>query len=201
MIIDNKYTRWYYRIIDRATTRRLDGYSERHHIIPKSLGGSNKKDNLVRLTAREHFICHVLLVKMTAGENKKKMSYALWLIVNMTNNHQSRHKVTSITYERIRTYHSTMLSKEYSGKKKSYSSFAGKKHSIETLSHLREVKLGKNNPNFGVVQKPEWNKAKSDSQIGIPKPRFICDGCGKSIGGHGNLSRHKKSCLKIKEIS
>ena len=200
MFTDNKYTRWYYRIIDRAALRKLDGYSERHHIMPKSLGGSDKKDNLVRLTAKEHFICHLLLTKMTTGDAKKKMSYALWLIVNMTNNRQTRHKVTSITYERIRTEHSIMLSKEYSGKKKSYSSFAGKKHSLESLQHMSEVKLGKNNPNFGVVQKPEWNKAKSDSQIGIPKPKLICDGCGKSIGGHGNLSRHKKLCLKIKEM-
>ena len=39
-------------------------YTEKHHIIPRSLGGSNDKNNLIDLLAREHFICHLLLTKM-----------------------------------------------------------------------------------------------------------------------------------------
>lgn len=38
-------------------------YYEYHHIIPKCLGGLNNNENLVLLTAREHFICHKLLVE------------------------------------------------------------------------------------------------------------------------------------------
>ena len=40
-------------------------YCERHHIIPKSIGGSNSSYNLVNLTAKEHFIAHRLLEKLT----------------------------------------------------------------------------------------------------------------------------------------
>lgn len=40
---NNKYKAWYNRIIQRAKYRKLVGYTEKHHIIPKSLGGSNKK--------------------------------------------------------------------------------------------------------------------------------------------------------------
>lgn len=96
MFTDNKYTRWYYRIIDRAIARQSVGYSERHHIIPKSLGGSDKKDNLIRLTAREHFVCHMLLVKMTTGEAKKKMSRAFWLMAKGTG---KRYRPCSKLYE------------------------------------------------------------------------------------------------------
>lgn len=74
--LDNKYTRWYFEIIER---RRLDvpaGYTENHHIQPESLGGSNQPDNMVRLTAREHYICHLLLTKMLEGEPKKRMCFA-----------------------------------------------------------------------------------------------------------------------------
>ena len=39
-------------------------YNERHHIIPKCLGGTDDKSNLVNLTAREHFIAHYLLWKI-----------------------------------------------------------------------------------------------------------------------------------------
>ena len=63
------YKNIYYKIIENAKKEtengnRHVGYYERHHIQPKSLGGNNKKENLVKLTAREHFICHWLLVKM-----------------------------------------------------------------------------------------------------------------------------------------
>jgi hypothetical protein len=67
LFIDNKYTHTYYKIIERSKSRIIPYYTEKHHIIPKSLGGSNKKDNLALLTAREHFICHLLLTKMTSG--------------------------------------------------------------------------------------------------------------------------------------
>lgn len=39
-------------------------YGEIHHIIPRCLGGADSKNNLIRITAREHFICHALLAEM-----------------------------------------------------------------------------------------------------------------------------------------
>ena len=77
IFIDNKYTRWYYNIItnSQARTLPLDVYTEKHHVIPRSLGGNNSKSNLVSLTAKEHFICHLLLPKMLTGDNKLKMVF------------------------------------------------------------------------------------------------------------------------------
>lgn len=89
IFINNKYSECYFRIVTRAKSRILDKevYSEVHHIIPKSFYKSNSKtgwldgnpdtnDNLVTLTAREHFICHVLLLKMTEGLAHTKMVHA-----------------------------------------------------------------------------------------------------------------------------
>jgi len=73
----NKYALWYNNITERARLRKIDGYTECHHITPRSLGGTDDKDNLVNLTAREHFICHWLLTKMHIGEARAKMIYAL----------------------------------------------------------------------------------------------------------------------------
>lgn len=42
----------------------LNGYFEMHHVIPRSEGGSNKKTNKVRLTAKEHHLCHLCLIKL-----------------------------------------------------------------------------------------------------------------------------------------
>lgn len=58
------YEKHYNRLIDRAKNRKLECYTEKHHIVPKCLGGSDDKSNIAELTAREHFIAHQLLVKM-----------------------------------------------------------------------------------------------------------------------------------------
>ena len=59
------YKKIYTAIIERAKTRPLVvGYFERHHIIPKCLGGDNNIENLVDLTPEEHYVCHQLLFKM-----------------------------------------------------------------------------------------------------------------------------------------
>lgn len=79
IFISNRYTRIYHSIIERARHRSLPKsvYVESHHIIPRSLGGSDEINNLVKLTYKEHRVCHKLLVKMTQGKAKGKMSYAL----------------------------------------------------------------------------------------------------------------------------
>lgn len=102
MYLVNKYTRWYNSIIDGAKARiiQLD-YKERHHIIPKSLGGNNRKENIVALTAREHFICHMLLPKMVSGQNVHKMTQAAWMMTVICRNH-SRYKISNRKYEQLR---------------------------------------------------------------------------------------------------
>lgn len=78
-------------------------YSERHHIIPKSLGGSNKKINIVRLTAKEHFIAHLLLTKMyTKGSNEYfKMIRSFALMCWYKSDSQDRY-ITSNEYSWLR---------------------------------------------------------------------------------------------------
>lgn len=96
MFIQNKYLKWYNSIIANANTRTLSGYKEKHHIIPKSLGGSDDKSNLVTLTAREHFICHYLLTKMTTGSSYHKMLRA-FIMMKASNSNQYRY--TSLLYQ------------------------------------------------------------------------------------------------------
>ena len=62
------YKKIYENIIEKAKNenrQKNNGtYYEEHHIVPKCLGGTNEEDNLILLSAREHFLCHWLLVKM-----------------------------------------------------------------------------------------------------------------------------------------
>lgn len=102
LFINNKYTKWYYSIIQSASTRLLSGYKERHHIIPKCLGGNNDQTNLVNLTAREHFICHLLLTKMvpeSVALAKLRFAFAKF---RQSNKSQQRKPITSWEAEYMR---------------------------------------------------------------------------------------------------
>lgn len=101
----NKYNTWYTAITERARLRvlALSDYKERHHIVPKCLGGTNARNNLVDLTAREHFICHWLLIKIHTGEARAKMIYALNGMKR--NGHCTQRyetKITSRVYENLK---------------------------------------------------------------------------------------------------
>ena len=94
----------YENIIEKAKNRTEElEYYEKHHILPKSLGGSNDENNLVKLTAREHFICHWLLVKMyqKGSLQRNKMLYAFWRMKSHPNNNGQRY-INSRAYEYFR---------------------------------------------------------------------------------------------------
>ena len=99
IFINNKYTTWYNSLTNKAKDRTITGYTEKHHIIPSSLGGTNDNDNIVKLTAREHFICHLLLTKMTTGNARYKMNFALHMLSNANNIGDGRYMPSSRLYE------------------------------------------------------------------------------------------------------
>ena len=78
IFLDNKYSKIYFNICNKVNSRNPEIYFEIHHIVPKSFGGSNRNHNLVNLTAREHFIVHMLLPKMCISvRHKMQMVRAL----------------------------------------------------------------------------------------------------------------------------
>lgn len=58
------YKKHYDLLINRARNRTSTGYVEKHHIVPRCLGGSDEVNNIVELYPEEHFLAHQLLVKM-----------------------------------------------------------------------------------------------------------------------------------------
>ncbi|MCK9529394.1 MAG: NUMOD3 domain-containing DNA-binding protein [Gammaproteobacteria bacterium] len=145
--IKNKYYLIYYKIIDRAKSRNISGYIERHHVIPKSLGGSNDKSNMVCLTAKEHFICHRLLTKFTTGKFKLSMDRAAWRVSHI----QIKNKevlITSSQYEKLKTNAAKAQSILMTGTPKSpehienmKKAFKGRPSSFKGKHHTEENKL------------------------------------------------------------
>lgn len=90
------YIKIYNSIIKRSQKLDRIGYTEKHHINPKCMGGNNDKDNIVALTAREHFICHWLLFK----EYKTKDLAFAWHCMSMDRDGK-RYKSKSFEYAKI----------------------------------------------------------------------------------------------------
>lgn len=134
----NKYKKWYASITENAKDRVITGYTERHHIVPRSLGGADDKQNLVDLTAREHFICHWLLTKMHIGEARSKMIYAL-NGMKRTNKEQERYNtpITSRVYARLKEEFAKTHSVTMKGRK---AHNKGKPMSEEQKAKIRATK-------------------------------------------------------------
>lgn len=97
--LDNKYTKWYKLIIEAP---QLEGYTETHHIIPSSIGGTNDASNLVKLSGKAHLICHMLLTKMVVGHEKHKMIRAFNMTAYAKNSYQMRYQPCSRIYEYLK---------------------------------------------------------------------------------------------------
>jgi hypothetical protein len=149
----NKYKKWYDAIVKNAQNRTLDSYSELHHIIPRSLGGSDDTRNLVSLTIREHFICHILLTKFTNGQDRYKMINAVWAMANLHNQWHQRIRITSRQYEKIKKEISHLRSQAYDG---DGNPFANKKHTEESKQKMRKPKKEGHKNNVSIAQRKRF---------------------------------------------
>lgn len=98
-------------ILETRGRFNCEGYKERHHIVPKCMGGINDKNNLIDLYPREHFVAHKLL----AEENPKnaKLCYAYWRMCVTSKGDV----YTSEEYDVARRMASIALSRLHKGKK------------------------------------------------------------------------------------
>jgi hypothetical protein len=176
MYLQNKYTKWYYSIINRAQSRTLTEYKERHHIIPRSLGGNNTKSNLANLTAKEHYICHQLLTRMTTGRAKSKMHLALLKMCVVSSTHQeNRVKLSSAKYQKIRVEaglaNSGINSPTYGRKRTADEEarrLATRKKNGVNIVHTAESKAKIGKANTGRVVSEETRKRWSKLRKGRP---------------------------------
>lgn len=174
--------------VKRRLLKKEGAYFEHHHIIPKSQGGSNKRDNLVLLTAREHFICHWLLYKINPCPAN---AYAWWMMSNNNGNvhHTDRVRQNSRTYEQARRVFAKAISEQNKGRKISEEQkqilsslkrgernhMYGRHHTEEHKRKLSEANSGENNPFYGKkhtdVSKQKISEAKK-LLVGELHPHF-----------------------------
>jgi hypothetical protein len=192
IFLNNKYTKIYFCLIEKSKNQSIDGYFENHHIIPKCLGGKDTKDNLIKFTARQHFVAHLLLTKMCDSNNKYKLYNAFSkMLCNGKDN--KRYLPSSKFYE-----YSKKLMAEYMKnnnpakredvrKKMSENSWAKSEKAEEIKKLISQIKIGKK-----LNLTDEQRKNRSEKRTGERNGMY-----GKT---HSKETREKLSFLKTKEF-
>lgn len=171
---DNKYSKWYFNIISNAgilARSKKDRYYESHHVLPKSCGGTNEKINLVLLTPREHFLCHLLLPKIMIDPIQTgKMVYAFFRFKGKHKNSRLFDKFR-IAYGKLTVgKNNPFYGRTHTNETKRKISRLGKYHTAASRKQMSESKKGKlsgkNNPMFGKTHPSEWRKLHSERLSG-----------------------------------
>ena len=132
-----------------------DEYHERHHIVPRCMGGANDEENLIDLFAREHFEAH----RMLALENpeNEKLVYAWGCMAFVKRNDTDRYEVSPEEYEEARIAQSIALKGKYFG-----GNMPGIPKSEEHKKKISEANKGKR---WSEIQKINFNKARKGVKI------------------------------------
>ena len=133
-----------------------DCYVEQHHIIPKSEGGLDEPDNLVNLTAREHYIAHLLLAKIY--KDFKMYAAIRWMKIGQSKLHKGQRgfRFNSRLFEKMKLeYDNRNRGKVISMEARKKMSLAkrGKKMSLESRQRMSIVRKG---------HRPYFTKGHSD---------------------------------------
>lgn len=218
------YKRIYDQLIENRKFRinEKEQYIEKHHVIPKSMGGSDDLSNIVELTPREHFIAHWLLYRIYPNESS--MIYAFWMMTNRFKN------FSSIAYEESKIAHSnnhkgfkhsSETKKRISKKRKEQGNkWKGKKHNVKSKLKMSESAKNKNMSEdakilrnkkmsesaLGVKKSKEHRKNIALAKVGVNNPMYgkkakqvTCPHCNKTLGVNMAARYHFDNC-KLKRL-
>jgi hypothetical protein len=189
------YKKIYNQIIERRKFNFYNGYTELHHIIPRSLGGSDDKENLVNLSAREHFICHLLLIKIYSSGPKHYKMIRAFLMMLVSNDVQKRFS-PSRNYQYIKEKYSLFLKETYKGE--GNSQFGTKWISNPTTNVSMKIeKLKKIPEGFYLGRNLKWKYCSKCNSTHF-LTGSLCESCKEEY--KNRPKREKKENKKIKRL-
>ena len=153
------YQKIYNDLISRAQAREpLSEYKETHHIVPKCMGGSDDKENLVELIGREHFIAHWLLCKIYDTPGLKK-AFGLMCLTGKNRSY----KISSQLYEL--------------GRRRLSEAATGREVSMETREKISRALKGRKftKEHLARMRKPKTEEAKKNiaaAKVGVLNPMY-----------------------------
>ena len=168
-------------------------YTEKHHIIPRSLGGG-EGGNIVTVTARQHFMLHALLyfIAKRSGtpEDKEKMAHA-WNLMRSSPSKTSERYINSRLFETAKKDLSKRMSKLQSGEKNSQ---YGTKWITNGLKN-KKLKRDEEMPE-GWWEGRYTNGSRYDPEVPYKHERFNCIQCNAEFFRKTEKAknRRKKKC-------
>jgi len=166
--------RCYLKIYDQLMESRKargapEGYSEKHHIIPKSMGGSNRAENIVRLTPREHLFAHKMLAH---GHNTRGMWFAYLTMCSPTSLSARGVRSGLRDYQKARSVYGQKCKENHPFKGKKFSEehkrkalenrtlLYGPDHPMWGKTHTKEskIKMSKSNKRLSGKDHPMWKR-------------------------------------------
>jgi hypothetical protein len=182
------YQSIYNKLIEKRRVSFVTGYSEKHHVVPKCLGGTDDSSNIVELTGREHFIAHVLLAKIHGGK--------LWMpVIRMKNRRGLDNYINSRLYEQARLAWAKWSSENQRGP----NHWAYGKQSPTKGAKFPE-RSGKNHPNYGKPMAENTKKALLLSNLGSKRTEETKKKMGEWQRGENNNMYGKKISKEHKDM-
>ena len=170
-------------MLDASCNPKQDDYKESHHIVPKCMGGDDSKENLIKLTARQHYLAHWLLYKIY----KTSSLVHAWHSMSRIGKGQDKRQINSHLFQYCKIERKKHLSKQSTG---SGNSFYGKHHTEKTKKRLSEMQLGK------IYKTEKQIKEWVESVAKKPKTKDHRDKIGRK--GLGMLQHiHTKEIIRV----
>lgn len=162
----------YEQFIDNILTSRgrfgisEEEYKERHHIIPKCLGGKDEESNLIDLYAREHFEAHRLLALENSENAGLQCAWHMMCKCN-TSKFNKRYMSTPEEYEELKNTFSNAMSMLMSGRKftQAHKDKISNAKKGKAMSEEAKERMRKNHADFSNGKHPMCGKHHSQEAI------------------------------------
>jgi hypothetical protein len=188
------YQKHYDLLVARSRDRVVEGYTEKHHIVPRCMGGGDEPSNLVRLTAAEHYVAHQLLVKIYPD------SYSLlWALSAMTHSTRYADRSGNKRYAWLRQRFAKTQREKLKGIRPSQKCFEARQATIHNkrgpLSEELKAKLSA--AAKGRKKSASHIANLSKAKIGATYPPRSEDSKRRSSEAMKNSEAHKKAIKRI----
>jgi len=162
------YQRIHNEIIENArklNRKKKQGiYYENHHIIARCMGGDDSKENLVLLTAREHFLCHKFLHRIYPNNKSIFFAYSCMTM----GLHGRRIIISAREFEYIKEMKSKLNSKDSISencRRRHKELMTGRKHTEE-----HKQKISDTMSSLGIIRSDDFKERVSKKNKGKIDP-------------------------------
>jgi hypothetical protein len=170
------YQRIYDSLIIKRQKTPATGYTERHHILPRSMGGSDDPTNLVVLSGREHWVAHLLLYKIYKNQ---KMAFACHMMAMRCEERGIPRVRNSHMYQKVRKVLAKSMHLYTSKKGKANSQYGTRWICNIELKQNKKILKEEAIPSGWVTGRNKWNVPKKTEKL--DKGFYITNGTQNRI--------------------